>query len=271
MKLIVILASLFVSFSISAQERIISTDAAVTEILVSLGVVDNIVATDVTSKVEGANLPSVGYHRTLPTEGMLSLNPTLVIGSENMGPKSTIETIQAAEIDVLQLPEASNVEELSFNIITIGERLNYQAQAEEVVLKVEMLDKALQEAALPRSTKVAFVMAMKGSKMRLAGRGTNAASVIELLGATSVAEYDGYRSISAEGLLALEPEIIIVTGRTASTDLVNTLMADIPLLAYTPAGEADQIIQMDAGALIAGITINTLEALIVLCEQLRGH
>ncbi|MGB0733410.1 MAG: ABC transporter substrate-binding protein [Pontibacterium sp.] len=81
--------------SSSQQERLISTDANATQILFKLGMGDKIIAVDVTSKLpaQADSLPNVGYHRRLSGEGLLSLNPSLVIGSNHMGPPEATEIV----------------------------------------------------------------------------------------------------------------------------------------------------------------------------------
>lgn len=85
--------SLLTSFSSNAlasntdskTERIISAGSAVTEIIEALGAQDQLVAIDVTSEQpKGRALPVVGYHRQLSTEGLMALQPSLLIGSDEM-------------------------------------------------------------------------------------------------------------------------------------------------------------------------------------------
>lgn len=63
-----------------AQERIVSAGSTVTELILALGAEQQLVAVDVTSEVPSSlNLPTVGYHRRLAAEGLLTLDPTHLI------------------------------------------------------------------------------------------------------------------------------------------------------------------------------------------------
>ncbi|MDD1829549.1 ABC transporter substrate-binding protein, partial [Photobacterium sp. ZSDE20] len=69
------------------QPRIISAGSAVTELVLALGAEEQLVGIDVTSRFpQSDNLPKIGYHRNLSAEGLLALEPTTLIGSDEMGP-----------------------------------------------------------------------------------------------------------------------------------------------------------------------------------------
>src|SRR4051812_20647211 len=77
--------------------RIVSVGGAVTEILYELGLKDRIVAVDTTSlyPVEALKQkPNVGYMRALSAEGVLGLNPSLVLAIDGAGPKETIAVLE---------------------------------------------------------------------------------------------------------------------------------------------------------------------------------
>ena len=69
----------------AAAPRILSLGGDVTEILHDLGQSDKVVAVDTTSQFPASALKeknSVGYLRALSAEGVLSVNPTLILASE---------------------------------------------------------------------------------------------------------------------------------------------------------------------------------------------
>ena len=79
-----------------AQERIVSIGPATTELIMALGGEQSLIATDVSSP-EPKGLPRVGYHRALAAEGILSLAPTRLVGSDEMGPPPALEQLRRAE------------------------------------------------------------------------------------------------------------------------------------------------------------------------------
>src|SRR5262245_65923293 len=81
--------------------RIVSIGGAVTEILYALGLEQRIVAVDATSHYPPQALRdkrSVGYFRALSPEGVLGLNPSLILAIEGAGPKQAMTVIEAAGI-----------------------------------------------------------------------------------------------------------------------------------------------------------------------------
>ena len=60
--------------------------------LLALGLDASLVAVDVTSTLPEhlSSLPSVGYHRALSAEGIMSLNPDVLAGSMHMGQRASL-------------------------------------------------------------------------------------------------------------------------------------------------------------------------------------
>ena len=91
---------MFLSMAQSNQEcfpaddstRVTAAGGSITEIIYYLEGDKKLVAVDVTSNYpeEASLLPSIGYVRALSAEGILSLNPSIVIGEDDMGPPEVI-------------------------------------------------------------------------------------------------------------------------------------------------------------------------------------
>src|SRR5690348_12400272 len=65
----------------SGKDRIVSVSKQMTEFLFALNQGNKIVGIDLTSSYppETKNITTVGYHRHLSSEGIISLNPTIVL------------------------------------------------------------------------------------------------------------------------------------------------------------------------------------------------
>ena len=88
MKKLILGYLLLCNISLFAQTkipRIVSISGAVTEILVGLGLQNQIVGTDVTSNYPASieKLPKVGHNRGIGAEATLALQPTIVIGTKD--------------------------------------------------------------------------------------------------------------------------------------------------------------------------------------------
>ena len=76
-------------------ERIVCIAKQYNEIIFALGAQKSLVAVDLSSTYppEIKKLPTVGYHRALSAEGILSIKPTLVIHDNNVGPEAVMKQL----------------------------------------------------------------------------------------------------------------------------------------------------------------------------------
>jgi len=80
--------------------RIVTLGGNVTEIVYALGMEDSLIGTDISSRYpdRAAQLPSVGYYRQLPVEGILRLRPEIILASEHAGPEHVLTQLQASGV-----------------------------------------------------------------------------------------------------------------------------------------------------------------------------
>ncbi|GAL17463.1 periplasmic hemin-binding protein [Vibrio maritimus] len=73
-----------------------------TEIIYALQASDQLVAADFTSRslIKTSDVAQVGIHVQLSSEGLMAQNPTHLIGTSEMGPKTTLDTLSRAGINV---------------------------------------------------------------------------------------------------------------------------------------------------------------------------
>ncbi len=252
------------------QNRLISTDSGVTELIFALGLEEDLIAVDVTSTLpdDFPELPNIGYHRRLSAEGLMSMEPTTVIGSQHMGPEPVINALKQAKVNLVQLPSAKTKEQLRDNILNLATALNKQERGSALLKTVDNQLAKLEQTNLS-GEKVAFVLSMDDNKLRLAGKQTGGHSFIELMAADNVADFDNYRNVSAESLLAMQPTAIIVAGRDAET-AVEKLMKANPILAHTPAGKRDTIVAVDGSSLVAGLSVSAIQEAIRLSKAIHN-
>ena len=265
-----VIAGLFtLSHNADADMRIISTDAGSTDIIRALGEADHLVGIDVTSSLPPQyHVAKLGYHRQLSAEGMLSLTPNIVIGSEHMGPPSTVEIIEKSQgITLLQLPTAHNPKQISDNIRAIAKLLGKSQQANVLLKQINQQSAAISGTHIVGQS-VAFILQMDGRSLRMAGKHTVGDDIIHLLGGDNIADYTNYQSISPEALLALQPQIIIVANRNDTQSPAQTLLSEYPVLMHTPAGKNNTIVSIDSRLLVAGMSPRALAAVATLSQQL---
>ncbi|OYD25819.1 heme/hemin ABC transporter substrate-binding protein [Oceanimonas baumannii] len=244
----------------TAGERVLSAGNSVTELILALDARDQLVATDSTSVLpEGLNVPKLGYHRQLSAEGMLSTNPDLVVGSAEMGPDDALELLSRAGVAVEKLPEALTVAGLQQNITRLGELLNKQPQASALHQKVQQQADALHGST--NGKKAIFLLLSDGNRIQVAGHNTLADSLITLAGGSNPAtELEGYKPVAIEALVAMQPEVILISRRHLDQQGTPAqLLRNFPLLGQTPAATNDAIVAINGRALIGGLGLSTLD------------
>ena len=257
-----------ISFSLYASPRIVSAGASVTDLLVELGAQSHIVG-----------IPSVGYHRQLAVEGVLSLSPDLLLGSNEMGPAPVLSTLRDTGVNVVTLSSAPTVDALKQRIHTVADLTETQANAAPLINTIDDQLATLKSHAssAERNTsalKGLFLLVHQGRPASVAGANTTPNSLINLLGATNPAadSVTSYKPLSSEALLGFNPDFILVMQR--SLDQLGGIqgLADaVPLLSSTQAYQHNRIIAVDGRVLVGGLSLNTLDEALRIQNQLLGH
>ncbi|KVX02353.1 heme/hemin ABC transporter substrate-binding protein [Shewanella frigidimarina] len=274
-----LLSTLFISHLASAENRVVSAGAGITELVLALDAGDELVGVDSTSQLP-SNMTSVailGYHRMLSAEGILALSPTLVLGSDAMGPQTTLTILSGANVAVTVLPSAETKTQLLTNIDHMGQLLDRKSQAIKLAAQIEQAftrleAKQQQITAMGKVPKVLFLLLQQDRPARVGGDNTAADIIIKLAGGQNIAGFDGYKSVSQEGILAMQPDIILISNRSDENTptAATTLLTKMPLLIHTPAGEYNQIKSLPPQALLGGLGLSAIEAADLLANEFIG-
>lgn len=112
------------ALSAIAQDRIVVLGSGTAEVVALLGKDKDIVGVGRTSTYPPSlqeNNPLVAYVHRAPAEGILSVKPTHVIGTDSMGPEQTIEVLEKEpSIKLFRTKENENQDDISANIRLIG-------------------------------------------------------------------------------------------------------------------------------------------------------
>ncbi|EPZ8238774.1 heme/hemin ABC transporter substrate-binding protein [Vibrio fluvialis] len=259
-------ATAFTAFSSStlAAERIISAGSSVTELILALGAEQQLVGIDVTSVAPPSlALPKVGYHRQLSAEGLLALEPTQLLGSNEMGPDTTLNQLKSAGVDVEVINSDSTPQGLLQRIDQIASLTHSEAAAGPLKQQVNDALKALQAHQPDASVrkKVLFLLIHEGRAANVAGSDTVPDAMITLAGGVNSAatQLTSYKPLSMEAMVEMQPDVILVSGRSYDKmGGADAILAAMPMLAATPAGQSKQIITVDGHALVGGLGLKSL-------------
>lgn len=254
-------------------ERIITIGGALTEIVFALDSQDHLVGSDTTSYYppEAERLPKVGYQRALSAEGILSLDPDLVILTEEAGPALVLQQLKLAKVALLTLKAGRSLEDVKLNIQRIAEVLDRENEASALISKINAESEKLAHAAAGRTLKrVMFILQHGGGAPMVAGRDTAADSIISLSGGVNVVQdYRGYRPLTPEAAVLLRPEIILITTQGLEQAGGKESVLQAPGVSLTPAAEKGNLIAMDS-LLMLGFGPRTVQAATRLNKAYEG-
>lgn len=195
------------------SKRIVTVGAAITETVYALGMDQHLVGRDQTSLWPQAatQLPDVGYPRNLALEGILSLAPDLVVLSHDAGPPHVISGLKNAGVEVLTVPTGPQWEHAKAGISQIGAQLSADDKAAEILALADqgIAQVSMREGEQP--ARLLFLLAEGPSGWLAAGTDTRADTLINAVqGENVMAASSGYRPLSAEAILSLSPDAILV-------------------------------------------------------------
>src|SRR4051794_16803695 len=235
--------------TISDPARIVSIGGAITEILYALGFEDRLAGVDTTSLYPAAarDKPNVGYMRQLSAEGVLGLNPSLVLAVQGSGPKETMDVLEAAKVPLVLVPETFSEAGLLDKIRLVGHAMDADRRAECLSAAVTGDLEQLRElrARVIKPVRVMFVMSLLSGRAMAAGQKTAANEIIALAGAVNAVDnYDGYKIINDEAIVAAKPDVVLSIQRGNDSVEAETVYAHAAF-AMTPAAANRAFISME--------------------------
>ncbi|MGR3621080.1 heme/hemin ABC transporter substrate-binding protein [Pseudophaeobacter sp.] len=270
--------SLFAPLVAQADEpsRIVSIGGSVTEIVYALEQQDRLVARDTTSSFPAAatKLPNVGYARALSPEGVLSVDPDLILATAGSGPPETLEVLKQANVIYIEVPEIYSAEGVVTKIETVGKALGQEQAAAALATKVRVELGSAQALATkvagnsPKS--VLFVLSTTGGRIMVAGKDTGADGIITMAGAVNaIDDFSGYKQVSDEAIAVAAPDVILVMKRDGDHGLTKESMRSLPALMLTPAAQNGQLVRMN-GLRLLGFGPRTATAVKDLSQAIYG-
>lgn len=256
--------------------RIVSLNGDITETIFTLGLGDRLVGVDTSALYPAkkvAEIPKIGYQRTLSAEGILSLRPTLVIGTAEAGPAPVFDQLKSAGVTVVILRANDALLAGPWKLREVGKALGVPRRGSRLARQVaRQVAIARREAASAASRpRVAFLY-VRGSRTQLiAGTRTRADSMIVAAGGVNAGAEAGivdYQPITAEALVAARPDVLLVLDNgLASVGGLDGLLG-IPGVALTPAGQNRRVLSYD-DLLLLGLGPRTGSILRRLVRDLR--
>ncbi len=207
----------------SKGERYVVISPIYNEIIWALGAQDKVVGIDLSTTYppEVKNVQTVGYHRALSAEGILSLHPTAVIHDNNIGPPQVVQQIQQLNIPMKTFTAKNDSFDGTKALIReMGAYFHKEARAEELcntldTQRTASLEKIKQYADHPR---VAVIHFGRASNVYLVvgkgggGDGGGVSQMIELAGGAMAVDSSRMQRMESPEIIAkANPDVVLLT------------------------------------------------------------
>lgn len=266
MKKLVILASLgILAFSCGrftnkskegGKDRIVCVSKQLTELLFALHQGDKIVGIDLTSTYppETKNITTVGYHRHLSAEGIISLEPTEVVHQGDVAPENVMPQLQQVGIPVKVYPAANTIDSTKWLITQLGKEFGADTAATRLNQKLDA-DLAKADAFVKQFPSKPRVLIIHFGQQRnqyfvMGTRGT-ANKMLEMAGGVNAADTSSFRNLSPEVILRSQPDVILATDfgfDRLGGDVEK--FKELPGIALTPAAKNGKIYRIEEHDLV---------------------
>jgi iron complex transport system substrate-binding protein len=202
------------ALAVATAVRVVSLAPALTEDLFAIGAGPDVVGVDAYSDrpAAAAKLPRVGSMRSINSEVIAGLGPTLVVGIPYEAPN--LQDLARTGVRTESLP-IDTLDEDFAAIARLGVLTGHEAGATALLASIHRRLDAIARATrgLPRPT--AFVV-VDTSPIYTAGANSYIADLLQIMNVANAAQgiRSAFPTVSAETLEAEDPDILIVTRRT---------------------------------------------------------
>lgn len=273
------LGALFLGFllqPISAEtaqaHRIVSLNGSITEILFALGKGEQVVGADTSSYYPLAtkHLPKVGYQRALSLEGILSLKPDLVVGTEEAGPPNTLEQLRKLGVRLEIIPGKPGLENTVSMIRRIGSLVGEETKSNNLAKTISTNVRKAQKYPPWTKTPTVLMIYSRGKGMvQVAGSATGGSEILALAGANnSITEFEGYKPLTPEMVFQKKNTAILITSMSLTALGGEQEFWLLPGFREIPIGNRPKLVVMD-DLLLLGFSSRLDEAVVELQKKLN--
>lgn len=212
-----------------------------------------LVARDLTSiyPPQITKLTSVGYHRALNAEGIISMRPTMLLTDGNFGPAAVSEQVKKVGIPIVTMTPGAGQDSAQLLMAQLGKEFHHEKSADSVIAQWKTdMDAALADttkwAGQPKPRVMIMHMGQIANNYLAIKRGSAGDQIVQWAGGVNAID-------SVGGMLRLTPEIIakaapdIIIATDVGFDRLGSAekFAEMPGVALTPAGKNKRIYRVD--------------------------
>jgi len=241
---------------VTGKDSIVCVSKQLTELMFALHQGDKIVGLDLTSTYppETKNITRVGYHRHLSAEGIISLDPTIVIHQNDVAPPEVMPQIAKVGIPIKVYPSAVNLDSTKILIRMVGKDYGEDTAAEKIIKKLD-IDLAKADSIVkkyPTKPKVLIIhFGQQRNQYFVMGTRGTADEILKLAGGINAADTSSFRDLSPEVIAREQPDVILATDfgwDRLGGDIEK--FKELPGIALTPAAKNGKIYRIEEHDLV---------------------
>ena len=228
------------------DRRIVCVSKQINEIIYALGADKYLVGVDVSSNYpeQIKDKPTVGYHRALNAEGIISLKPDVVFNDGNWGPKPVIEQLQKVGIPLKQFPSDPSIDSTKVLFRLLAAEFNMPEKGEELCAKLDSSMKVAAEKVASYKDKPRILLIHYGranNNYFVVGTKGFPDFMIQQAGGINAADTNTFRMLSSEAIVKEQPDVILATDFGYDQQGSIDKFLSLPGIALTPAGKNKKI------------------------------
>ncbi|MEG2308865.1 ABC transporter substrate-binding protein [Chryseobacterium sp.] len=249
------------------NNKIVTLNGGITEIVAALGHEKEIVGTDVTSTYPAslkATAKDLGHVRSITIEPIMAVSPNLILASDKDINPDLMEKIKSSGTKAVTFNQEYSVEGTKKLIADVAKTIgssDYQKLNDKIDSDLKQI------LPIPKKPKVLFIYA-RGNVLMVSGKNTPMAALIVLAGGeNAVNDFEDFKPLTPEAVVKANPDVLFLfsSGLQSSGGLKGVLQ--MPGVSQTNAGKNKKIIAMDGG-LVSGFGPRVGEAAVSLNKLL---
>ncbi|SDI41101.1 iron complex transport system substrate-binding protein [Chryseobacterium taeanense] len=234
-----------------SNNKIVTLNGGITEIVAALGHEKEIVGTDVTSTYPEslkATAKDLGHVRSMTIEPIMAVSPTLILASDKDINPELMGKIKASGIKTEVFKQEFTVDGTKKLIADVAQAIG-NTDYQKLNDKIDADLKQVQPIA--KKPKVLFIYA-RGNMLMVSGKNTPMASLIELAGGeNAVNDFEDFKPLTPEAVVKANPDVLFFFTSGLQGAGGNEGALKMPGVSQTNAGKNKKIIAMDGG-LVSG-------------------
>ncbi len=239
----------------SGKDRIVSVSKQLTEFLFALHQGNKIAGVDLSSTYppETENITKVGYHRLLNAEGIISLDPTLVVHQGDVAPPAVMQQLQKVGVPIKVYPAGNTLDSAKIVLQMVAKDYGEDTAAIRLNAKLDA-DLRTADSIVKKYTKKPKVLIIHfGRQMNqyfVMGTRGSVNEMIQLAGGVNAADTTAFRNLSPEVIVREQPDVILATDY--GFDRMGSIekFIQLPGIALTPAAKNKKIFRVEEHDLV---------------------